>query len=274
MRSRYWCYTLNNYTKEEEESLKNLTTKNPKVTYHVFGRESGESGTPHLQGYFEFKTSIRLTQAKGLISSRCHIEQRRGSAQAAAAYCKKDGDYQEYGKQSTGRGARNDLDDIYKACKEGKPIAEIRDTWPSQYIRYKRTIDDVWREVRAVERDTPPEVVVLWGRTGAGKTRSVWDNFPRNDIYMSTGERWFDGYSGEPVVLFDDFNGSEFKLSYLLKLLDRYPFRVPYKGGFVNWNPKKIFITSNKDPKEWYIHSHPEQVSAMFRRFTEIKYFD
>lgn len=273
MRNRYWCYTLNNYTIEELNILESLN-KNPKLNYHVWGKEVGDSGTPHIQGYFEWKTSIRQTQAKKLISSRCHIEPRRGSAKDAAEYCKKDGDYQEYGKQSTGRGQRSDLGALYKAIQDGWSIELIRNNWPAQYIRYKRSIDDLWKEVRSVERDSVPDVVVLWGKTGAGKTRYVWDNHARKDIYATTGERWFDGYAGESVVLFDDFNGSEFKLSYFLKLLDRYPFKVPIKGGFVQWNPKKIFITSNKDPKEWYLNSHPEQIQAMFRRFTEIKKFD
>jgi hypothetical protein len=110
---------------------------------------------------------------------------------------------------------------------------------------------------------------VYWGRTGAGKTRAVFDNVPSpEDIYVHPGGQWFDGYDGQPIVLFDDFGGSEFKLTYFLKLLDRYPMQVPIKGGFVSWIPKEVYITSNRNPLEWYPNAHGEHVNAMFRRFT------
>ena len=50
-RCHNWCFTLNNYTAEEEEKLKGEL---PGVKYIVFQRERGhEKGTPHLQGYLE-----------------------------------------------------------------------------------------------------------------------------------------------------------------------------------------------------------------------------
>jgi len=52
-RSRSWCLTVNNWTVDQLAALKGLTG----VTYGVMGREVGESGTPHLQGY------LRLTNA-------------------------------------------------------------------------------------------------------------------------------------------------------------------------------------------------------------------
>jgi hypothetical protein len=118
-------------------------------------------------------------------------------------------------------------------------------------------------------------VIVYWGRTGSGKTRAVMDNIPNeNSIYIHPGGQWFDGYDRHEIVLFDDFGGSEFKLTYLLKLLDRYPMRVPVKGGFVSWVPREIYITSNLDPKNWYSNAHHEHVDALFRRFSFIYHFD
>lgn len=116
--------------------------------------------------------------------------------------------------------------------------------------------------------------MVYWGRTGAGKTRSVYDNLPSLDsLFVYAGSGWFDGYDGQPIVLFDDFGGHEFKISYLLKLLDRYPIRVPVKGGFVHWAPQEIYITSNIDPHNWYSNANPEHVRALLRRITLIHEF-
>ena len=45
-----WCFTLNNYSVEEEETIRNAP-----CAYMLFGRERGDEGTPHLQGYVHFK---------------------------------------------------------------------------------------------------------------------------------------------------------------------------------------------------------------------------
>ena len=48
-RAAAWCYTLNNYTEEEKENLWK------EGTYQIQGYEKGSNGTPHIQGYIEFK---------------------------------------------------------------------------------------------------------------------------------------------------------------------------------------------------------------------------
>lgn len=158
--------------------------------------------------------------------------------------------------------------------REKRPLAEIADENFKEFIKYQRGIN-AYRLVHSVQRDWICSVVVYWGRTGAGKTRAVHDNLPAQDaLYTHPGGPWFDGYDQQPIALFDDFGGSEFKLSYLLKLLDRYPMRVPVKGGFVSWAPREIYITSNKDPTSWYANAHPEHVAALFRRFTNVVQFE
>lgn len=116
---------------------------------------------------------------------------------------------------------------------------------------------------------------MYWGRTGSGKTRAVYDNVSNtHDIYFHPSGQWFDGYDGQPIALFDDYGGSEFKLTYLLKLLDRYPMRVPIKGGYVSWAPHEIYITSNRAPSEWYPNAYTEHYDALKRRFTNVVYFE
>lgn len=85
---RSWCYTLNNPTEEEINSLKALDPE--KVACHVFAHEVGEQGTPHLQGYLRFKKPCRLSWWKNQLP-RVHVEARRGTEQQAWDYCIKDG---------------------------------------------------------------------------------------------------------------------------------------------------------------------------------------
>jgi hypothetical protein len=117
-------------------------------------------------------------------------------------------------------------------------------------------------------------VVVYYGPTGTGKTRAVMDNLPSpDDLWTYSGDGWFDGYDGHKIVLFDDFSGSEFKISFLLRLLDRYPMQVRIKGGFVNWCPEEIYITSNLNPDQWYPNAHQEHIDALKRRLTAVFFY-
>lgn len=127
--------------------------------------------------------------------------------------------------------------------------------------------------IYAPQRDSAPDVFVLWGSTNTGKTSAVFDAHDHSDIYMHTGSMWFDGYDGHSVALFDDFDGKEFRISYLLKLLDRYPFRVPVKGGFVSWYPRTIYITSNLNPVLWYPNADSQHFLALRRRFTKVTHY-
>ncbi len=52
--SKYYWFTLNNYTEEEEYEISNTVGYNPLFGYICFGKERGEkNGVPHLQGYIE-----------------------------------------------------------------------------------------------------------------------------------------------------------------------------------------------------------------------------
>lgn len=273
--AKHWCFTLNNYSNDEKQHLAELyelpVAQRP--VYLVYGEEVGENGTPHLQGFISFNARKTLRQVKDVVSTRAHCEQARGSPSQAAEYCKKDGAYSEFGVCPSGSGKRNDIVKLYDAIKSGKTAQEIADEFPSQYLRYRSNILATIRDLQP-ERNWMPENIILWGKSGTGKTRTVFDNHERKDIYVHTGEQWFDGYAGQPVVLFDDFTGSEFKLGYLLKLLDRYPMRVPVKGGYVQWVPKTIYFTSNKNPDDWYGLAMLEHRLALKRRIKETKYFD
>lgn len=264
--SKYWCFTLNNYSTDEEEAIKCIN-----CSYVIYGKEIGESGTPHLQGYIELSTRRRFGAVKRLFPIRTHLEVRRGTAQQAREYCLKD-DVSAYecGTISRGQGARNDLEGLHEDLKNGKSLKDIRDDHFANYLKYSKSIHQY-----VLHKDTPrtwrTQVRCYWGNTGTGKTRQAFTDFP--EAYFHPGGPWFDGYEGDEHVIFDDFGGSEFKLTYLLKLLDRYPMRVPVKGGFTQWKPRVIVITSNHPPMEWYPNAKLEHVNALLRRLEVISHF-
>lgn len=83
----YWVFTLNNYSKEEMETL--VTSFEENNIKYVFGEEVGACGTPHLQGFIQSEKKIRpLEKFK---NKRIHWEKCKGSKDQNEKYCTKDG---------------------------------------------------------------------------------------------------------------------------------------------------------------------------------------
>lgn len=87
--ARRFCLTLNNWTENEYSKISDyLTTK----AFWIIGKEVGESGTPHLQIYFESKTPIKFKTLKN-VCNRLHIEKAKGNRRQNYEYCSKDNDF-------------------------------------------------------------------------------------------------------------------------------------------------------------------------------------
>lgn len=92
-----WCFTLNNYTEAEYQAL--LTYfKEDMMTKYIVGKEVGEQGTPHLQGYVKFGKRCRpITACRVALNeagkNKIHWEAARGSEMENYTYCSKEGDF-------------------------------------------------------------------------------------------------------------------------------------------------------------------------------------
>lgn len=86
-----YVFTFNNFS---DQDLQVVPIVLEKLGSYVFGIETGESGTPHLQGWLRLKTKMRITQLKKHPElSKIHFEQQRGTDEQAIQYCLKDGKY-------------------------------------------------------------------------------------------------------------------------------------------------------------------------------------
>lgn len=244
------------------------------MDFMIVGREIGEQGTSHLQGFVYFKDRKTLAQVKRMWP-RAHLEVGRGSVQQNVDYCSKDGRYCTHGNAPAGQGARTDLDTFILETKNGATIRQLLESHPSLFIRYPRGVSG-YIAAHQPARDFPTRVLVYWGDTGAGKTRAAFEQYPDAYWFSSFGSNqiWFDGYEGQTTAIFDEFYG-QIPFNLFLQLTDRYPCRVPIKGGFVQWRPRTIVFTSNVHPHEWY--SGIERGSAIWgaflRRLDEINHF-
>ena len=115
---RNYCYTLNNWNEEEYKALQTMECK-----YQIIGKEKGENGTPHLQGFISFK-SARSFNAVRKLMKRWHLEPCKGSPEANMKYCKKENDFIEIGEGPT-QGKRNDIHIAKQMVIEGRPMKEI-----------------------------------------------------------------------------------------------------------------------------------------------------
>lgn len=253
IRARNWCFTLNNYTNVDEVNIQGLES-----TYLVYGREKGESGTPHLQGYVEFENPRAMSSIKKLTSDKIHLERRKGTAQQAALYCKKDGDVYESGTISR-QGSRTDLEDVAELIKQRCPLIEIASEHPTTFVKYHRGLQALKYQLHGDrDKDHPPVIAWYWGKTGVGKTRFAYE-FHDGNVYIKDGTSWWDGYEQQEGILIDDFDG-KWPFRNFLRLLDRYPYQGEIKGGWVKINSPYIHITCSYPPGHWYRGDDLEQV--------------
>lgn len=208
-----------------------------------------------------------------------HFDKRRGTRAQAREYCMKpesriDGPYECGLWSEAAAGKRTDLIDACDLIKAGASLSEVASAFPTAYVKYYRGLSALKSEYVGPRTD-PPEVYVAYGPPGCGKSRLARSGSDSSDIWVDPigSGSWFDGYNGQETAIFDDFDGnkSHYRLKDWLKVTDRYLFRVPVKGGFVYWNPKVIWVTTNYHPREWWDWSSREaQYPALQRRVTRV----
>lgn len=262
--TRYWCYTLNNPTMDEESDVPDILS-----SYHIWAHEVGEQGTPHIQGYVEFDNRKELTAVKRLLPS-AHWEPRRGSQEEARWYVMKDGAFAELGEPTDDQpGKRNDLAAAREFAAGAQPMRQVVENCSLQGIQ----VAQKWLTYREQARNWVPTVIWLYGPTGVGKSRLARElaqqAYPDDPPFVkSDANKWFDGYDGHTVVIFDDLRESWFPFTFLLSLLDRYEKLVEVKGGHRQFKPRLIIIATLRAPTEEYNQTAAEPFAQLTRRIT------
>lgn len=262
-RSRNWCFTLHNYTDEDEEIFKNI-----KCRYIIYGREvCPTTQRKHLQGYIQYDNQRTLTAIKKSLGlPKIHLEISNGSSEDNKTYCSKDNDVYERGDCKK-QGRRTDIEDIKNLLTEG---CRLRDIVPVATSVQSVRMAEIHLKYFERKRDWKPEVMWFWGPTGTGKTREAYEILEDPYTTLDTGN-WWEGYDAHPHVIIDDMRGDFMKYHRLLKLLDRYPYIIECKGGSRQFLAEKIIITSAYHPRD--IFSTREDIEQLLRRIDCVKEF-
>lgn len=261
--ARIWMgtlpFTANEHFGEKLESLVN----DQLIVYSRGQREMGESGYEHWQFIIYLKKPQRLSWLKKEIHCGSHWEPTR--SEAADEYVWKDatsipGTRFEFGIKSMRRNVAKDWDQIVVDAKNGRMDNIPGDILVRCYGNLKRIAADNLQPL-AIERT----VYVFWGRTGTGKSRRAWDEAGLDAYPKDPRTKFWDGYNGQQHVIIDEFRGG-IDISHMLRWLDRYPVIVEIKGSSTVLKAKTIWITSNKNPREWYVDLDEETKDALLRR--------
>lgn len=266
-RSRNWCFTLNNWVDSEYASVLNVLRE---ARYGIVGKETGESGTPHLQGYVCFPSGKTMSAVKRILGQRCHLEIARGMPSSNRTYCSKEGSFEEFGDlpqdpRQSGERERERWIAARAAARTGDFDAIDADIYVRHYSTLKRIAFDHMPRVEDLEA---PCGLWWYGDPGTGKSLTARRTYP--NLFPKAQNKWWDGYSGEDVVLIDDLDSPA--MGHLLKIwLDAYAFVAEVKGGSRRIRPRQIVITSNYSPEELW--PDDSQVAAAVRRRCEFRRF-
>lgn len=263
-KSRGWCFTINNpglFDDVDIEELKKSTI------YGVVGKETGETGTPHYQGFCRFEHPVSFKRIHNIVK-RAHLETQKGSTIQAADYCKKDGDYEEWGEPPAERKSSKERWKWIINMAEFGELDAIKDEYPGEYLRHY----DRLRSLRIRQPIIMDELQNewWWGPTGTGKSRHAWECYP--DHYQKPLNKWWDGYEGEETVVIEEWAPkNEMTASNLKIWSDRYPFSAEIKGGTLRRiRPRRIIVTSNYRMEDCF--ERPEDLQPLKRRFKVVHF--
>jgi len=255
--ARRWRITYNNPPGADED-FKSLLEHCEWLRGAVFQRERGHmNGTVHYECYIEAKRAVSQNQVKTLLPL-AHIQFATDTAEACVAYCSKtdtrvSGPYTVGSMKLGGQGTRNDIAEFARAVLDPtKDLRAVVRASPDMVLRYGAGFQKLCSMRPCLQRATRRVIVIMVGPTGCGKTRNAIQIGGEDWHWKTADGSWFDGYVGQKTVIIDEVTACDMPLSLFLQLIDRYVFRVPVKGGFTEWNPDTVVMTSNATPAEWF----------------------
>jgi len=270
-RFRRICFTWNNYPLDAENQLRHFYERK-QGEYMIVGREVGESGTPHLQGYLCLSHAVTFSALKKHFP-QLHFEKAKGSPSQNHTYCTKDNDFFELGTlppdigTSGGEASKQMWKDILSAAESGN-WTYLKEEHPRVWVNMsEKLISKRIPNTTVLDGDTQNEW--WYGPTGTGKSRLAWEQY--GDIcYQKMLNKWWDGYDNQPVVIIEEWSPKNEVTASALKIwADRYPFTAQIKGGVLQKiRPTKLIVISNYQLRDCFPDNRDaDPIARRFKQF-------
>ena len=179
----------------------------------------------------------------------CYVEVMHGKIWENEGYCSKEnnGELLKLGIEPK-QGLRGDLDETKDLILSGELNAEeIAIQNPMFYHQYGRTMEKLtsialrkqWRQWMTLGE-------WVYGESGSGKSHYAFTNYHPNTHYVKNlNEDWWDGYTGQEIVIFNEFR-CQITLSELLDLVDKWPKTVKWRNReSVPFLAKKVMLSGS-----------------------------
>ncbi len=271
--SRKWSLVINNPQEcglDHSAIVEILRKFSP--AYFCMADEIATTGTYHTHIFLYSPSPIRFSTVKNRFPT-AHIDKTYGSAKENRDYICKEGKWAETDKAETKvpdtffewgdmpAEKEEKAPQMYKLIqevREGISTANIIEGSPNLAFRV-RDIDTLRQTLlsdRYASENRKIEVWYIFGASGTGKTRGIYERHEAKDICRITNYRngrgiSFDGYTGQDVLVFEEFH-SQIPIEDMLNYLDIYPLSLPARYSDRVACYTRVYITSNLPLEKQY----------------------
>ena len=295
--SRKWALVVNNPLEAglDHAAIREILYRFS-LNYFCMADEVATTGTYHTHIFLFSPSPIRFSTIKNRFPT-AHIEKAYGSAATNRAYILKEGRWADTAKAETSvpgtfaewgelpadsEDKAPEMFQLMQELRSSKSTMEVLEEHPNLAFRIRDI--ELLRQTILAEKYSAEnrklEVTYLYGASGVGKTWGIFEQHDPWEICRITNYRGargisFDGYNGQDVLVFEEFN-SQVPIEDMLNYLDIYPLALPARYNDKTACYTMVYITSNLPVEKQYRSEQwdrPETWRAFLRRIhTVIEY--
>lgn len=235
------------------------------VEYLVYQREKcPKTEKLHWQFFVVLKSKKRLPRVSKMFGN-AHVEIARDLIKSRD-YCMKL-ETRVSGPVEQGVFKKNSMLSVVQLLKL-KPVLEVIEERPTLWRNLRSLLE--LKEAFTSPRKSPTQGILLTGLTGSGKSKiaQTISDYLGEAFWAEPEMKWWDGYASHPLVVVDEFRGGVGPAP-LLRLIDRYPLKVPVKGAMREFKSSMVILTSNLSLGELFPNVDRRTMQAINRRIKE-----